>query len=182
MFFALSAGDFAVSLNHFQLHKRLPGSPWRLLFSEASQPENASLPACCAGPWRLRGRGREPPHPRPRAGAAGQECLARGRPDPSDSSGPLVCPPPHGSLGRTQKRGSRLEQTKEGGEASRTFPALLTQNSQPPERPDIRRVTRGGWLGAGGAPPPSGEWVKDANSPLWCPVALRSFRVSPKQM
>lgn len=53
----LPDGDFAVSLNHFQLHKRLLGSPWRLLFSEASQPENASLPACWAGPWRLRGRG-----------------------------------------------------------------------------------------------------------------------------
>lgn len=44
-FLARSPGNFAISPNHFQLLKRLPGSLRRPLSSEAPQPENASLPA-----------------------------------------------------------------------------------------------------------------------------------------
>lgn len=55
LFLALSPGNSAVSLNHFQLHKRLPGSLQRPLSSEAPQPENAS-PACLRG-WPLEAEG-----------------------------------------------------------------------------------------------------------------------------
>lgn len=165
-FLALSPGNSAVSLNHFQLHKRLSGSLRRPLSSEAPQPENASLPACGAGPWRPRGWlvGGSLPLPQ------GQSC------HPSDPSRLTVSPYSshlEGLEGGVHALSGR-RRTGRPAESFRLSPdPEIAAIGAPQHQEGARRCqTRGSAA--------SGEAVTDANFPFRCCVALQLPTLSPK--